>query len=259
MQQKKGRPVRRSRATGPGLKRAAQAPPIAGRSSLVTRLYEDLREAIVSVKLAPGTMLSEESVSRRLGASRTPVRSALDRLQREGLVSTTQVGAKRRLVVAPLTASDMCQLFLMVGALNGVAARRAAQLADEPRRQLVEELRQINEDLRQVALGDVNVQRAEALDSRFHRSYELVVDAPQLVLELELLGARRTRYVHVYTEALVQAGNLRESVTEHSAIIDALAAGDPDAAEQRAAFNHRQALERFGRAMRAAGERGTWF
>ena len=71
MQQKKGSPCARSRATGPGHKRAAQAPLIAGRSSLVTRLYEDLREAIVSVKLAPGTMLSEESVST---PGREPVR-----------------------------------------------------------------------------------------------------------------------------------------------------------------------------------------
>ncbi|HSK08519.1 MAG TPA: GntR family transcriptional regulator [Vicinamibacterales bacterium] len=226
----------------------------------MTRLYQDLREAIVSLKIAPGATLSEGSVSRNLGGSRTPVRSALERLEREGLVTTAGHGTKRRLIVSPLTATDMRQLFLMVGALNGVAARLAAQLAKAPRQQLVKELQRINENLGRLAHEDViDVKRAEELDSQFHRSYEVVGDAPQLVLELESLGARRTRYVRVYTEALVHARNLRESVAEHSAIIDALAAGDPESAEQCAAFNHRQALERFSRALQASGERGTWF
>lgn len=229
-------------------------------SSLVTRVYQDLRDAIVSLKIAPGAAVSEGNVSRHFGGSRTPVRSALERLEREGLLTTAEFGTKRRLVVAPLTSTDMRQLFLMVGALNGVAARLAAQLAEEPRRQLVEELQRINEELRQLAHEDViDVRRAETLDSRFHRAYELVADAPQLVLELESLAARRTRYIRVYTEALVHARNLRDSVAEHAAIIEALAAGDPEAAEQRAAYNHRQALQRFGRALEVSGERGTWF
>jgi DNA-binding GntR family transcriptional regulator len=240
--------------------RPRRVPASTGRPLLVTRLYEDLREAIVSLELAPGTTLSEASVSRHLGGSRTPVRSALERLQREGLVTTSRSGAKRRLVVAPLTAADMRELFLMVGALNGVAARRAAVLPEAARTRLVEELRRVNADLGELAHRDpTNVRRAEALDSRFHRLYEEVIDSPQLRVELETLGARRTRYVRVYTEALVHARNLRESVAEHSAIIEALAAGDPDAADRCASFNHRQALERFDRALQASGERGTWF
>jgi GntR family transcriptional regulator, rspAB operon transcriptional repressor len=228
--------------------------------SLTEQMYRELREAIVSLKLAPGAAISEASVSRRFGGSRTPVRPALQRLEREGLLAKSDSGAKPRLVVAPLTASDMRQLFQMVGALNGLAARLAAQLPDEPRRQLVDELRRINGDLEKVAHADhVDVRQVELLDSAFHRAYELVTDAPRLVLELESLGALRTRYVRVYTEALAHTHNLRESLLEHTAILEALAEGDPERAEQCAAFNHRKALERFGRVLQSSGERGTWF
>lgn len=223
-------------------------------------MYRELREAIVSLKLAPGTAISEAGVSRRFGWSRTPVRPALERLEHEGLLAKSDSGAKRRLAVAPLTASDMRQLFQMVGALNGLAARLAAQLPDKPRRQLVDQLRRINGDLEEVAHTDhVDVRQVEVLDSAFHRAYERVTDSPRLLLELESLGAQRIRYIRVYNEVLAHAGNLRESVLEHAAIIKALAAGDPARAEQCAGFNYRQAIERFGQALQSSGERGTWF
>jgi DNA-binding GntR family transcriptional regulator len=227
------------------------------------RVYERLRDAITSLKLSPGARISETDICLRFGASRTPVRDAIRRLQREGLLaSVRQAGtATPRLIVAPLTAGDMRQLFLMVGALDGIGARLAAQLPAEPRRRLVQHLSSLNEQLRDIANGQVpaNVRQAETLDTAFHRTYQLAADAPQLVEELDALGARRIRYVRVYTEALVHARNLRESVAEHDAIVEAVAEGNGDAAEQRAGFNHRNALERFGQALRHAGERGNWF
>ncbi|HEY3384160.1 MAG TPA: GntR family transcriptional regulator [Vicinamibacterales bacterium] len=228
--------------------------------TIESRLYHDLREAITSLRIPPGAPISEGDVCRRFGGSRTPARAALSRLEREGLLCPSQFGTKLRLIVAPLTASDMKQLFLMVGALNGVAARLAAQLDEGARRRLVEQMRAINDGLRQFGQRDAaDVRQAEDLDGRFHRAYEAVAGAPQLVVELDWLGARRTRYTRVYTEALLQAHNLRESVAEHDAIIEALASGDPDAAERRAADNYRQALRRFELALHARGERGGWF
>ena len=227
---------------------------------MTERVYRELREAIVSLNLAPGSAISEAGVSRRFGWSRTPVRPALERLEREGLLVTAASGAKRRLAVSPLTAHDMRQLFQMVGALNGLAARLAAQLPDRPRQQLVAELRRINGDLDQLAHADqVDSRQVEVLDTAFHRAYELVTDSPRLVLALDSLGAQRIRYVRVYTEALVHARNLRESVLEHKAIIQALADAAPERAEKCAAVNYRKAIERFGQALRSVGERGTWF
>jgi len=229
--------------------------------TLDARVYQQLRDSIVSLEIAPGAPVSETAVCRRLGASRTPVRTAIARLQREGFFSVSGGGAKRRLIVAPLTASDMRELFLMVGALDGVAARLSARLKPAVRQALVSRLTAINNDLRALSVADEpgNARQVEELDHQFHLTYHCAALAPQLMLELESLQARRTRYVRIYTEALVYTRNMRDSVAEHDAIIAALLAGDEDTAEQRAGFNHRNALERFSRALAAASEYGTWF
>jgi biotin operon repressor len=93
---------------------------------LADSAYEQLRARIVSLKIAPGTPLVEMEICARLHVSRTPVRAAIERLHQEGLVTMTGKRAAGRAVVAPLTADDMRELFLMVGALDGVAARLAA-------------------------------------------------------------------------------------------------------------------------------------
>ena len=77
-------------------------------------VYRELRELIVSGRLAPGTRLVETIAARRLGVSRTPVRSAFHRLQREGYAVAANEGDERqRLVVAPITADDAADQTLM--------------------------------------------------------------------------------------------------------------------------------------------------
>jgi DNA-binding GntR family transcriptional regulator len=250
--------------SGSGLSRRSTPAPRrrpAAAATLGARVYQQLRDCIVSLELAPGAPVSEGAVCTRFGASRTPVRSAIARLQREGFLALSGGRAKRRLIASPLTAHDMRQLFLMVGALDGVAARLSAELGPKQREPLVARLMAINDELRALwALSEpANVRHVEEIDRKFHVAYHVTATAPQLMVELESLQARRARYVRVYTEALLHTHNLCESVTEHDAIIAAIAAGDADSAEQRAAFNHRNALERYRRALAEAGERGTWF
>ncbi|MEP7002353.1 MAG: GntR family transcriptional regulator, partial [bacterium] len=72
----------------------------------VTRAYQALRLVIVSGQLPPGSRISERILADRLSLSRTPVRSALHRLEQEGLVSSAGRGRERRLIVAPLTMDD---------------------------------------------------------------------------------------------------------------------------------------------------------
>ena len=71
-------------------------------------VYHELRELIVSGRLAPGTRLIETTVARRFGVSRTPIRSAFHRLLREGYaVSVNEDDERQRLAVAPMTAAPM--------------------------------------------------------------------------------------------------------------------------------------------------------
>ena len=217
---------------------------------LARSAYEELRRHIVTLKLAPGTPLVEVDLCARLGISRTPVRAALERLHHEGLVTMRGNRTLGRAVVAPLTTADMRELFLLVGALDGAAARLAAGLAPGPRGRLVANARAVNEELRALARRArvTDIARAQDLDLQFHALYERAAAGPRLLAKLDALHAQRERYVRLYTAALMHAHGLDESLAEHEAILAAIEAGDADAAERHAAFNYRHALERYERA-----------
>jgi GntR family transcriptional regulator, rspAB operon transcriptional repressor len=86
--------------------------------------YESLRDDITDWKLQPATVLSEIEISNRLGMSRTPVREALKRLAREGLVRD-EVG--RSAVVAPLSIEEAIHIYQVREALETYAIRLAAR------------------------------------------------------------------------------------------------------------------------------------
>ncbi len=219
------------------------------RKPLARSAYDDLRRSIVSLKLAPGTPLVEVDLCARLRISRTPVRAALERLHQEGLVTMTGSRTLGRGVVAPLTADDMRELFLMVGALDGVAARLAAGLPRGPRAQLVAKARAISARLGALAERQrpADIPAVQGLDLQFHRLYEEAAAGPRLLAKLNALHGQRERYVRLYTQALLHGHALEQSLGEHEAIVAAIEAGDGDAAERRAAFNYRNALARYER------------
>ena len=164
-----------------------------------------------------------------------------------------------RLAVTPLTADDMRELFLVVGALAGVAARLAASLPRDRREAIARQADAINARLRSLSATEASeIRTAQELDLRFHRCYEQAAAGPRLLAKLAALHARRERYVRVYTEALIQTHRVHESLDEHGSIVAAIRAGDPDAAERVAAFNYRNALERYARIVAIHGERGNW-
>ncbi len=214
--------------------------------------YEHLRRHIVTLKLAPGTPLVEVDLCARLRVSRTPVRAALERLHHEGLVTMTGNRTLGRAVVAPLTIEDMRELFLLVGALDGAAARLAAGLERGRRERLVRKARAIDEALRGLSRrGRVSdIALAQDLDLQFHALYEHAAAGPRLLAKLHALHAQRERYVRLYTAALMHAHGLEESLAEHERIVAAIESGDAEAAERSAAFNYRNALARYERASR---------
>lgn len=216
---------------------------------LAHSVYDHLRAHIVTLKLAPGTPLVEVDLCRRLHVSRTPVRAALERLCHEGLVTMTGNRTLGRAVVAALTIDDMQELFLLVGALDGVAARLAAGLEPRARERLVRKAREVNGKLRALAPrarpGDIAL--AQDLDLQFHGLYERAAAGPRLLTKLGALHAQRERYVRLYTAALLHAHGLDDSLGEHEAIVAAIERGDADAAERHAAFNYRNALARYRR------------
>jgi DNA-binding GntR family transcriptional regulator len=233
------------------------APPRRGRQEATSTAYGRLRELIVSGRLAPGAPLIETDLSKRLGVSRTPVRAALQRLQQEGFVAPVSFGQMARLVVAPLTADDMREVFLMTGALEAAAARLAAGLDERRRDRLVEELVQLDADLRAAGRSrPPDLVRAQDLHARFHRSFSVAAAGPRLRSELEIFQPQAERYERVYTSAIIFA--FEESAEEHAAIVEALRAGDANAAEEAVSRNWRGCARRYRQVVTILGERGNW-
>lgn len=122
------------------------------KSDTATNTYERLRQLILEGKLNAGTRVLETEVSNRLEVSRTPVRAALQRLEHEGYLSSgDEEGSRTPPVVAPLTKSDARELFSIVGALEGIAARRVAAAEEGKREELADTLAETNRRLREEA------------------------------------------------------------------------------------------------------------
>jgi len=222
------------------------------------RVYRELRELIVSGRLAPGTRLVETLVAQRLGVSRTPVRSALQRLQQEGYaVPQNEDDERTRLVVAPITAEDAADLFYIVGELEGLAGHYAASLAPDHRSRLADELDQLNGALLVEAHArPLDAYKAFQLDASFHRLY-VAEAAPFRLLSLhDAIKPQAERYARLYVTALTK--ELDVSVTEHGLIARAIRDGDAAAAQHAIQVNWRNAAKRIGTVINEWGGSGGW-
>lgn len=227
-----------------------------GRVDDVSHVYQQLRALIVSGQLPPGARIAERAVVARMGKSRTPVRSALHRLQQEGFVASVGRAGDQRLIVTPLTQSDGRDLFVIVGHMEGLAAREAAALPDTRRQQVVRRLRAINRSLALEARRRRSPARIFELDMEFHRGYVDDVVGPRLRNLHRSTKPQIERYVRLYLNVLLDT--LPTSVKEHDAIIAAIARGNMDAAQRSVETNWRNAASRLTRIIAEHGERGIW-
>ena len=227
------------------------------RGESVAHAYDQLRELIVWGRLAPGSRIVESEIADRLGVSRTPTRSALHRLQQEGYVTAPDRANARRLTVAPLTQDDARELFHIVGQLEGMAARAAAERAPAERAAVARRLRELNRDLAQTARGDrPDPLRIFDVDTAFHRAYVEAGAGPRLLALHDAIKPQAERYIRLYISSLVD--EITTSVAEHDVIIRHIADGEPLAAQQSVDTNWRNAALRLSRVIGTLGERGSW-
>jgi DNA-binding GntR family transcriptional regulator len=227
------------------------------RGERVNRAYQKLRDLIVRGRLAPGTRIIETEIAARLGVSRTPVRSALQRLQQEGYIVTPDSGRQSRPTVAPLTKEDARELFLIVGAIESLAGRLAAGLPDDRRSVLAAELQRYNTELSIAASAErPDENRVFDLDMGFHRCYVEAGGGPRLIALHDAIKPQAERYERLYISALLD--EIHTSVKEHEAIIQGIRDGDGPAAQLAIETNWRNAAERLSKVIESMGERGSW-
>src|SRR5580765_3822413 len=228
----------------------------AGATDRANRLYDSLRNLIVRGQLAPGARIVETEVAERFGVSRTPIRAAFQRLEREGYVTASPTH-QARMTVAPLTREDVGELLEIVGELEGLAARSAARLDDGAREHLARDLMAINAEFRRAASAKgAQPGKLYELDEKFHRRYVEAGSGPRLQSLHDAVKPQAERYIRMYIALLMDT--VPSAGTEHDAIIDAIRTGNAAAAQRAVQTNWRHAADRLVRAIEVMGEQGNW-
>lgn len=196
-------------ARGNGLRGHVERP-----RSLRDQIYDRLRAAILSGELRPGSPVIEAEIAATLGASRTPVREALRRLETEGMLEPR--GA-RGSVVRELKRDEVECIFEIREALETLAARRASRRITEKDftnfERLVERMREHVDDTSEM----------ERLDTLFHDRILALAEGVRLK---RMLGDLRADILPWRFIALATTERRHASVQEHAAMLAALRTRD---------------------------------
>jgi DNA-binding GntR family transcriptional regulator len=231
-----GRPAASQRKrNGPRKARAATPAGRLVRTSLVDQAYGAIRERILDNAYPPGHQALESELAVALGISRTPVREALIRLQKEGLV---EVVPRHGMRVLPVSPADMAEIYAVLSALESAAAEAVA--ARRPGNEELTPLVQATRDMDRALKAD-DLDAWAAADERFHRKLVDLSGNRMLKATVENFWDRAHRARMVTLRMRPKPIN---STKEHTLLVERLRAGDA-----RGAFE----LNREHRA-RASGE-----
>lgn len=198
-----------------------------------------VRQAIAVGDMAPGQRLVESELAEMFGVTRASVRAALIELTVEGLVERIpNRGARVRVVsVAEAVAITECRMVL-----EGLCAAKAAQRATDEQ---IERLTDLGARMRR-AVEDGEPLKYSSYNQELHR---MVREISGQAVAAELLDRLNAQIVRHQFRLALRSGRPQVSVTEHLAIVTAIASRDPDAAEVAARAHLRsviRALEESG-------------
>jgi DNA-binding GntR family transcriptional regulator len=196
----------------------------AARGLFKTHAYEELKRLILSGELAPGAFLAERQLAKRLGMSTTPVRSALERLELEGLIGISpQQGA----VVRDFSLREIVELYEIRLALEPFVARHVAGRLTPGQ---VDRLN-ANLDAQRENLTRRDIPLCVRLDEDFHTLFSEFLDNQEILRVMLQLRDKTHRVFHrVFS---LNPGRMATSFQEHKVIAETVIAGDPDLAAQR--------------------------
>ena len=237
------------------LRRTTSSAPAPATASLA--IYDKVRSLIVRGRLLPGTRVTEADVAKELQVSRTPAREALRRLQQERLLvpAGASDGAKVRLVVPPMTADEVRELYAAAGALEGVIARNVADFSADERLAMAADLSKAQAAFRREATKRTpDWDRLFELHHAFHETLRNSLAGPRLRLLLDGLRPHLDRYEYFYGP--LHRSGFEATYEEHDAIVAAIESGRADVAERAVRANWFNGAARLVKIVERVGEAG---
>jgi len=207
------------------------------RELLADRAYNDLRDRIVTLRIAPGAPIDEDVLGGELGIGRTPVREAIKRLALENLVT---VFPRRGTFASEINITDLADISDVRMQMEGHAAYRAAErITPAQRAELQELLVELDR-----SRGSADTEALMALDTRVHRFIHRCAGNPYLE---ESLGRYFNLSLRIWYLVLDRLPHLLARVHEHDDLLRAIADGDATGARAIIAEH----IETFEREIRA--------
>lgn len=192
--------------------------------SLGGRVFQKLREDILSGKYEENEELKEVAIGEEMGVSRTPVREAFRQLELEGLI---QIIPNKGAYVTGITEKDVKDIYMIRSLLEGLCAKWATEHITEVQLEEMEE---------NVYLGKFHAEKGHLdqmseLDNRFHEILYEACDSKMLEHQLKDFH----QYVlRVRKKTLNSKNRGPKSNLEHEAILEAIKSGDGDKAQKLA-------------------------
>jgi len=190
---------------------------------------------IIERKLMPGEKIYQDKLAHEFGVSRTPLVSALKKLEHEKLITAMP---RRGFYVRLFSKQEMIHIFELREVLEGLAARKVAMGISDS---------QINRLTRffsgfQASADDIDLKKYREEDRRFHSFIIEVSGGDILSSILETFNILTLGYQFIEQEGLVRPPH--ETIHEHKAIIDAIGKRDPINAEELVRLHLRNSKEK---------------
>jgi DNA-binding GntR family transcriptional regulator len=182
--------------------------------SLAVDIAERLRSAILDGHFGPGERLREEALARSMGVSRGPVREALARLEREGLLV---IRRNRGAVVAQLSREDLDEVYTLRVAIERLAIQRAVVGGDD---EALSHMQAVVDEIGAAVARGISELEAAELDLRFH---DLIYQAANHRRLVDCWLTLRPQIYIVFLNRNVANPDFRDYVvTSHQEILDAI-------------------------------------
>lgn len=203
--------------------------------SLRGRVFQKVREDILSGVYEDHEELKEAALARELGVSRTPVREALRQLELEGLVA---IIPNKGAFVTGISGKDVYDIYRIRSVLEGLCARWATEHITPEQIEQLEEIVLLSEF--HLKKDKDKVVQVSDLDGKFH--HVLYEASNSRIMEHTLSDFHK--YVKMARMLSVGAKNRAEkSIEEHKAILEAIKKGDADEAERLANLHIMHVME----------------